>query len=210
MPTSHAPLDRSAFSLSRCPKIRSRRTQPLKVGRQENVGNAGAGMRHEFPSKLRDQREVFVQAPRDRRGGLVVAGINGGEEEPEQRAADRLQGSVTPAPSSSRMCRYSPRAATAWSPAPRASRQSGAPARAAKLHPVKPEALCHSPLRKPSGDCEINLRSRRVIADRAAQPGGPLHRGILMRSWRLYGEPELRRRTTRAASLLDASGSKRI
>jgi hypothetical protein len=26
MPTSHAPLDRSAFSLSRCPKIRSRRT----------------------------------------------------------------------------------------------------------------------------------------------------------------------------------------
>ena len=25
MPTSHAPLDRSAFSLSRCPKIRSRR-----------------------------------------------------------------------------------------------------------------------------------------------------------------------------------------
>lgn len=49
-------------------------------------------MRHEFPSKLRDQREVFVQAPRDRRGGLVVAGINSGEEEPEQRAADRLQG----------------------------------------------------------------------------------------------------------------------
>src|SRR4051794_31568871 len=28
MPTSHAPLDRSAFSLSRCPKIRDRRTHP--------------------------------------------------------------------------------------------------------------------------------------------------------------------------------------
>jgi hypothetical protein len=29
-PTSHAPLDRSAFSLSRCPKIRSRRTRPWR------------------------------------------------------------------------------------------------------------------------------------------------------------------------------------
>jgi hypothetical protein len=27
IPTSHAPLDRLTFSLSRCPKIRSRRTE---------------------------------------------------------------------------------------------------------------------------------------------------------------------------------------
>src|SRR5947209_18981733 len=32
MPTSHAPLDRLAFSLSRCPKNRSRRSLPTTVG----------------------------------------------------------------------------------------------------------------------------------------------------------------------------------
>src|SRR5690348_2499478 len=31
MPTSHAPLDRLAFSLSRCPKIRSRRNAHEKL-----------------------------------------------------------------------------------------------------------------------------------------------------------------------------------
>ena len=44
------------------------------------------------------------------------------------------------------------------------------------------EALRDSSLRKPGGDCEINLGPRRVIADRAAQPGGPLHRTILFGS----------------------------
>ena len=68
------------------------RAQPLEVGRQQNVGNGGARMRHELAGKLRDEREVFVQSPGERRGGPVVAGINGGEEEPEQRTADRLQG----------------------------------------------------------------------------------------------------------------------
>src|SRR5204862_5369175 len=73
------------------------------------------------------------------------------------------------------------------------------------------EALRHGPLRKPGGNREINLRARRMIADRAAQPDGPLHRAILRRSWRLCGEPEPRCRPTRSgASLLDASGSKRI
>src|SRR5438067_4498894 len=33
MPTSHAPLDRSAFSLSRCPKIRSRRRLRYQAAR---------------------------------------------------------------------------------------------------------------------------------------------------------------------------------
>jgi hypothetical protein len=42
------------------------------------------------------------------------------------------------------------------------------------------EALGHGALRKPGGDCEIDLRPRWVIADRAAQPDGPLHRAILM------------------------------
>ena len=36
------------------------RAQPLEIGRQKNVGNAGAGMRHELPSELRGKREVFV------------------------------------------------------------------------------------------------------------------------------------------------------
>jgi hypothetical protein len=49
--------------------------QPLEIGRQKNVGNAGAGMRHQLPGELRDKREVFVQAPGERCGGLVVAGI---------------------------------------------------------------------------------------------------------------------------------------
>ena len=37
MPTSHAPLDRSAFSLSRCPKIRSRRRELLRVARKSSA-----------------------------------------------------------------------------------------------------------------------------------------------------------------------------
>ena len=65
--------------------------QPLEIGRQKNVGDAGAGMRHKLPGELRGEREVFVQAPGKCRGGFVVAGVNGGEEQPEQRAADRLQ-----------------------------------------------------------------------------------------------------------------------
>ena len=48
-------------------------------------------MRHKLPGELRGEREVFVQAPGKCRGGFVVAGVNGGEEQPEQRAADRLQ-----------------------------------------------------------------------------------------------------------------------
>jgi hypothetical protein len=59
------------------------RAQPLEIGRQKNVGDAGAGMRHEFPGELRGEREVFVQAPGKCRGGFVVAGVNGGEEQPE-------------------------------------------------------------------------------------------------------------------------------
>ena len=66
--------------------------QPLEIGRQQNGGNAGPRMRHEFPSKLRNQREIFVQPPGERHRGLAVAGVNGGEEEPEQRTADRFQG----------------------------------------------------------------------------------------------------------------------
>jgi hypothetical protein len=42
MPTSHAPLDRSAFSLSRCPKIRSRRTgQAARQILRKKSGAAG-------------------------------------------------------------------------------------------------------------------------------------------------------------------------
>jgi hypothetical protein len=46
MPTSHAPLDRSAFSLSRCPKIRSRRNDPaltekLRIEEQAKAEEAG-------------------------------------------------------------------------------------------------------------------------------------------------------------------------
>src|SRR5947209_15933262 len=37
MPTSHAPLDRSAFSLSRCPKIRSRRSPGLRRHRPQKA-----------------------------------------------------------------------------------------------------------------------------------------------------------------------------
>src|SRR5438477_4419697 len=55
------------------------RTQPLEIGRQQNGGNAGTRM-HKLPGELRDEREVFVQAPRKRRGGFVVASIDGGEE----------------------------------------------------------------------------------------------------------------------------------
>ena len=36
------------------------RAQPLEIGRQKNVGDAGAGMRHELPGELRGEREVFV------------------------------------------------------------------------------------------------------------------------------------------------------
>src|SRR5215469_4794645 len=49
-------------------------------------------MRHEFPSELCNKREIFVQPPGERHRGLAVAGVNGGEEEPEQRTADRFQG----------------------------------------------------------------------------------------------------------------------
>ena len=54
--------------------------QPLEIGRQKNVGNGGAGMWHELPGKLRDESEIFVQTTGEGRGGLGVAGINGGEE----------------------------------------------------------------------------------------------------------------------------------
>jgi len=39
----------------------------------ENVGDAGAGMRHELPGELRGEREVFVEVSGELRGGLVVA-----------------------------------------------------------------------------------------------------------------------------------------
>jgi hypothetical protein len=76
---------KTAATSALCPGIAGQHpyqlsAQPLKIGRQENVGNARAGMCHELPSKLRGEREVFVQAPRQRRGGLVVASINSGEE----------------------------------------------------------------------------------------------------------------------------------
>jgi len=54
--------------------------QPLEIGRQKNVGNGGAGMWHELPGELRVERQIFVQTAGERRGGLGVAGINGGEE----------------------------------------------------------------------------------------------------------------------------------
>jgi hypothetical protein len=74
------------------PAARSSWSILLEIGQQQNGGNAGTGMRHKLPGKLRDEREIFVQAPGERCRGLVVAGVNGGEEEPEQRIADRLQG----------------------------------------------------------------------------------------------------------------------
>src|SRR5947207_3846231 len=95
-------------------------------------------MRHKLPGELRDEREIFMQAPAERRGGLVVAGIDGGEEEPEQRTADRLQGLAhTGAFLKQDAPRIAPRAATAWWRARRAFRRSGASARAAKLHPAR-------------------------------------------------------------------------
>ena len=39
------------------------------------------------------------------------------------------------------------------------------------------------------GNREIDLRPRRVIADRAARSDDPPHRGILMTSWRLGRSP---------------------
>src|SRR5271156_7020941 len=42
MPTSHAPLDRLAFSLSRCPRIRSRRT--LLLPPSPHLANDGLGL----------------------------------------------------------------------------------------------------------------------------------------------------------------------
>jgi hypothetical protein len=32
-------------------------------------------MRHKLPGELRDEREIFMQAPGERRAGLVLAGI---------------------------------------------------------------------------------------------------------------------------------------
>ena len=55
---------------------------------------------------------------------------------------------------------YRPRAATAWSPAPRAFRQSGAPARAAKLHPVRPG----SALPQPASKTQWRLRDQSAVA----------------------------------------------
>jgi hypothetical protein len=37
-PTSHAPLDRSAFSLSRCPEIRSRRSLSIATAAPQSNG----------------------------------------------------------------------------------------------------------------------------------------------------------------------------
>jgi len=37
-------------------------------------------MWHELPGELRVERQIFVQTAGERRGGLGVAGINGGEE----------------------------------------------------------------------------------------------------------------------------------
>jgi hypothetical protein len=34
-----------------------------------------------------DQREIFVQAPGEHRGGLVVASINSGEKQAKQRVS---------------------------------------------------------------------------------------------------------------------------
>ena len=164
-------------------------TQPLEIGRQKNIGDAGAGMRHELAGELCDEREIFVQAPGERRGGLVVAGIDGGEEEPEQRTADRLQGLGH---TGAFLEQDAPRIALALQ---QLGRERGAHFGGQVRLRVPPnciprdaEALRHGPLRKPGGNREINLRARRMIADRAAQPDGPLHRAILRRSWRLCGE----------------------
>src|SRR5207248_6293275 len=43
-------------------------TQPLEIGRQKNIGDAGACMRHELAGELCDEREIFVQAPGERLG----------------------------------------------------------------------------------------------------------------------------------------------
>src|SRR5690349_24467284 len=48
MPTFHAPLDRLAFSLSRCPKIRDRRTPPSVLA-SSPPPKRGDGSRHYLP-----------------------------------------------------------------------------------------------------------------------------------------------------------------
>src|SRR5690349_3184104 len=48
MPTFHAPLDRLAFSLSRCPKIRDRRTPPSVLA-SPPPPKRGDGSRHYLP-----------------------------------------------------------------------------------------------------------------------------------------------------------------
>jgi len=48
MPTSHAPLDRSAFSLSRCPKIRSRRKNRRELPATSYCGGQSASGPHHF------------------------------------------------------------------------------------------------------------------------------------------------------------------
>jgi len=114
-------------------------------------------------------------------GGLVVAGIDGGEEQPEQRAADRLQSLRH---TGAFLEQDAPRIALALQqPGGERGAHLGGQVRL-RVPPYRiprdAEALRHGPLGKPAGNCEIDLRPRRVIADRAAQPDGPLHRAILM------------------------------
>src|SRR5215470_10861012 len=52
-----------------------------------------------------------------------------------------------------------------------------------------------------TGDCEINLRPCRVIADRAAQPDAALHRAILICSLWPTGGPSRRQRSRKKFQL---------
>src|SRR5215470_16212395 len=176
--------------------------QSLEIGRQQNGGNAGPRMRHEFPRELRNKREIFVQPPGERDRGLAVAGVNGGEEEPEQRTADRFQGLGHTG------AFFEQDASRIALTLQQLGRQRRAHLGGQMRLRVPPNgiardarALRDGPLRKPGGDCEINLRPCRVIADRAAQPDALLHRAILICSlWPARG-PSRRQRSRKNFSI---------
>jgi len=137
------------------------------------------------------ERSAAAHRQTDRRlkGGAVRLDAAGGRRRvgvdvaagDVERARIAFKASATPAPSSSRMRRVSP------------SRCNSLAASAARISAVRCACAClqtasrDTPKRSaaarfesPVAIAEINLRPRRVIADRAAQPDGPLHRSILM------------------------------
>jgi hypothetical protein len=95
-----------------------------------DVGNVGARLRRELAGELRDDCEVCVQASGERRGGLMVAGIDSGQESPNSGPRIAFKASLTPAPSSSRMRRISP------------SRRNGLVASAARISTVRCARAC--------------------------------------------------------------------